>query len=129
MLDLMFEDVSKEELENEVLIETIDHFSDMKEKLDMNSQWSIFDNGPLESDQMFLEDKQYKVKYKFIESMGATMDDVKWAEVTMFAPSGSVKDLWFAANSCIKQSGTHHSYIEGFELSDNGFELNLITGS
>ena len=103
MLDMQFEDVSAEELENEIFIETLDHFAKMKEDLGMESQWSMFDGGPMSADAMLLQDKQYKVTYTYIEQMGDTMEDVTWAEVSMFAPSGSIKDLWFAANSCIKQ--------------------------
>ena len=128
MLDMMFEDVSQKELENEVLIETIDHFIAMKEELGMVSQWSIYDGGMMDADAEIFKDKQYKVTYTYITEMGDSYDDVQWAEVSMFAPSGSIKDLWFAANSCIKQSGTHHSYIENFEMQDDG-TLALVTGS
>jgi len=128
MLDMMFEDVSQKELENEVLLETIDHFIAMKEELGMVSQWSIYDGGMMDADAEIFKDKQYKVTYTYITEMGDSYDDVQWAEVSMFAPSGSIKDLWFAANSCIKQSGTHHSYIENFEMQDDG-TLALVTGS
>lgn len=128
MLDMQFEDVSQEELENEIFFETLDHFDKMKKDLGMESQWSMFDGGPMSADQLLLQDKQYKVTYTYIEQMGDTMEDVTWAEVSMFAPSGSIKDLWFAANSCIKQSGTHHSYIEGFDVNEDG-TLSLVTGS
>lgn len=128
MLDMKFEDVSQETLDDEILFETMDYFSVLKNDLGMDSVWDLPGATITSVDTMIFEDKQYKVKYKFIESMGATMDDVKWAEVTMFAPSGSIKDLWFAANSCIKQSGTHHIYIEGFDINEDG-TLSLITGS
>ena len=128
MLDMKFEDVSQETLDDEILFETMDYFSVLKNDLGMDSVWDLPNATITSVDTMIFEDKQYKVKYKFIESMGSTMDDVKWAEVTMFAPSGSIKDLWFAANSCIKQSGTHHIYIEGFDINEDG-TLSLITGS
>lgn len=128
MLDMKFEDVSQETLDDEILFETMDYFSVLKNDLGMDSVWDLPGATITSVDTMIFEDKQYKVKYKFIESMGSTMDDVKWAEVTMFAPSGSIKDLWFAANSCIKQSGTHHIYIEGFDINEDG-TLSLITGS
>ena len=131
MLDMMFEDVSQEELDDEVLGETIDHFIAMQEELGMNSQWSIYDGGMMDADAQIFKDKQYLVKYQYIQN-GYSLEDIQngraWAEVTMFAPSGSIKHLWFAANSCIKQSGTHHSYIEDFEMQDDG-TLALVTGS
>jgi len=46
----------------------------------------------------------------------------------MLAVDGTIKSLWFAANSCIRQSGTHHMYIEDFEMQEDG-SLMLITGS
>lgn len=126
----MFVDVSKQELEDEMFLESVDHYNKMKEDLGMVSQWDIHvGNGQFAADDLLLQgDKQYKVTYTYIESMGDTMDDVQWAEVSMFAPSGSIKDLWFAADSCIRQSGTHHSYIEDFEMQEDG-TLALVTGS
>ena len=126
----MFVDVSKQELEDEMFLESVDHYAKMKEDLGMVSTWDIHvGNGCLDKDDLLLKgDKQYKVTYTYIKSMGDTMDDTEWAEVSMFAPSGSVKDLWFAADSCIRQSGTHHSYIEDFEGKWNGC-LALVTGS
>ena len=126
----MFVDVSKQELEDEMFLESVDHYAAMKEDLGMVSTWDIHvGDAPLDKDDLLLKgDKQYKVTYTYIKSMGDTMDDTEWAEVSMFAPSGSVKDLWFAADSCIRQSGTHHSYIEDFEVKWNGC-LALVTGS
>ena len=131
MLDMKFEDVSQQTLDDEILFENIDNFSAMKTELGMDSQWSIYDGGPMSADAKIFKDKQYLVKYQYIQN-GYSLEDIQndraWAEVTMFAPSGSIKDLWFAANSCIKQSGTHHSFIEDFEMQDDG-TLSLITGS
>lgn len=126
----MFVDVSKQELEDELFLEAVDHYTAMKAELGMVSQWDIHvGNGVFAADDLLLKgDKQYKVTYTYIDSMGDTMDDVQWATVSMFAPSGSIKDLWFAADSCIRQSGTHHSYIEDFEMQEDG-SLALVTGS
>jgi len=126
----MFVDVSKQELEDERFLESVDHYNAMKAELGMVSQWDIHvGNGLHDKDDLLLKgDKQYKVTYTYIAEMGDTMDDVTWAEVSMFAPSGSIKDLWFAADSCIRQSGTHHSYIEDFDVQEDG-SLALVTGS
>ena len=126
----MFVDVSKQELEDERFLESVDHYNAMKAELGMVSQWDIHvGNGLHDKDDLLLKgDKQYKVTYTYIAEMGDTMDDVTWAEVSMFAPSGSIKDLWFAADSCIRQSGTHHSYIEDFDVQEDG-TLALVTGS
>ena len=118
-------------VDDEILFENIDHFSAMKTELGMDSQWSIYDGGPMASDALIFKDKQYKVTYKFIlpdATCEEIYNDQAWAEVSMFAPSGSLKDLWFAANSCIKQSGTHHSFIK-YSIADEDRTLSLTTGS
>ena len=131
MLDMKFEDVSQEELENEILIETMDHFSDMQDELGFQSIWSIFDGGPMESNEAVFKDKQYLVKYQFIMPE-ATLEDMQndkaWGEVSMLSAGGTIKDLWTAAESCIKPSGTHHMYIEDFNMQDDG-SFQLVTRS
>ena len=115
----------------------MEHWSDMQTELKMDSVWSIYDGGRMSSDTMLFKDRQYLVRYQYvrsdatIEELNADLTDGKnrtMAEVTMVAASGSIGDLWSAANSCIKQSGTHHSYIEDFQVQDDG-TLVLITGS
>ena len=147
MLDqtVTFEDVSAETIAMEfVQFEDVDadtlameHFDDMKTELCMDSVWSIWEAAALSADDLLFQDRQYLVRYQFVRSDSTCeeiYDDLQngtkssMAEVTMFAVSGSIKHLWFAANSCIKQSGTHHSYIEDFQMQEDG-SLLLITGS
>ena len=112
-----------------LFMENVDHFAKMKEDLGMVSIWDMhMGRGKQAADELVMEDRQYKVTYKYIHKMGDTFDDDEWAEVSMFAPSGRVKDLWFAADSCIRQSGTHHMYIEDFDIQEDG-TLALVTGS
>ena len=130
MEDVVFTDVDADTL-------AMRHFDELRDELNMDSTWSIWDGGCMSADKMLLGNKQYRVVYTFVRP-GSTQDDL-WAdlmdsgkrteaEVSAFAASGSVQDLWEAANSCIKQSGTHHHYIENFELQDDG-TLSLETGS
>lgn len=147
MLDqtVTFEDVSAETIAMEfVQFEDVDadtlameHFDDMQTELCMDSVWSIWEAAALSADDLLFQDRQYLVRYQFVRpdcTSEELMLDMKdggkrsMAEVTMFAVSGSIKHLWFAADSCIKQSGTHHSYIEDFEMQEDG-SLLLITGS
>ena len=130
MEDVQFEDVDADTLDME-------HWDDMKIELGMDSVWSIWETGRVSADTMLLKDRQYLVRYQFVRpdcTSEELMLDMKdggkrsMAEVTMFATTGSIKQLWFAADSCIKQSGTHHSYIENFEMQDDG-TLMLVTGS
>ena len=147
MLDqtVTFEDVSAETIAMEfVQFEDVDadtlameHFDDMKTELCMDSVWSIWEAAALSADDLLFQDRQYRVVYNHVRHDATTEEiwaDVKDggnradAQVSMFAPSGSIKHLWFAADSCIKQSRTHHSYIEDFEMQEDG-TLMLITGS
>ena len=115
----------------------MNHFVDMQEELDMNTNWSIYDMGPKGSDFAIFSDKVRKVTYEFVRSdstveelMADLADGGKrcTAQVSSFAVNGTIKALWAAAESCIKQSGTHHSYIEDFEVQEDG-SLELVTGS
>ena len=132
MLDqvINFEDIDQFQLDME-------HWDELKTELGMNSVWSIYDGGRMSADTKLFKDRKYLVRYQYvrpdctIEELNADLADHgnrSMAEVTKLAPSGSIKDLWFAANSCIKQSGTHHSYIEDFEMQEDG-TLMLTTGS
>jgi hypothetical protein len=133
----VFEDVSQEVLDDEIFMETMDHFDNMKAELGMVSIWSIYDAGCKPADWKMFSDKARTVRYQFIRP-DATMEELHydiangtksaWAEVTMVAVDGTIGSLWFAANSCIKQSGTHHMYIEDFEVNEDG-SLTLVTGS
>lgn len=115
----------------------MNHFVDMQEELGMNTNWSMYDMGPKGSDFEIFTDKVRKVTYEFVRSDSTTeelMADLAdggkrcTAQVSSFAVNGTIKALWAAAELCIKQSGTHHSYIEDFEVMEDG-SLDLVTGS
>ena len=76
----MFVDVSAKELEDEMFLESVDHYAAMKEDLGMVSTWDIHvGNGCLDKDDLLLKgDKQYKVTYTYIAEMGLTEDDTQW---------------------------------------------------
>ena len=115
----------------------MDHFFAMQEELGMTTVWSMYDTGPVSSDFNIFTDKVRKVTYTFVRP-DATCEELNndlrdgtntaMAQVSSLAVNGSIKSLWAAAESCIKQSGTHHSYIEDFEMQEDG-SLLLITGS
>lgn len=115
----------------------MDHFYAMQTELGMNSIWSLDDMGVQDADFQLFTNKQRLVRYQFVRD-DATTEDImadladggqrSMAEVTMFAVNGTIQELWRAAESCIRQSGTHHLFIEDFEMQDDG-SLLLITGS
>tara|TARA_B100000497_G_C7588472_1_gene353971 strand:- start:540 stop:944 length:405 start_codon:yes stop_codon:yes gene_type:complete len=127
---IKFEDVDTDTL-------CIEHFDDMQQELGMSTVWSMWDGGTMDADQAIFTDKMRKVTYNFVradatlEEIYADLDDNgnrSMVQVSSFAVNGTVKALWAAAESCIKQSGTHHSFIEDFEMQDDG-SLALVTGS
>lgn len=132
----MFDQAVKfEDVDYDVI--AMEHFEDMRQELDMYSVWSIWDGGCMNADDMLFTERQYRVVYQFVRDDATTEEllaDIAdggkraSAEVSMTAVSGSVKDLWRAADSCIRQSGTHHAFIEDFRVRNDG-TLELVTGS
>jgi len=114
-----------------------DHFTALQNELGYQSIWSIYDAGQVGLDFEILNKKSRLVRYEYVRPDATSAElllDMQdggkraSAEVTMLAVDGSIKSLWFAAESCIRQSGTHHRYIEGFDVNEDG-SLELITGS
>jgi len=101
------------ELEQRAVMNAMNHYHTMGVALGMNTVWDITEIGEHSADQLILGTGEYKVVYD---------------NVTAVATDSSIKALWAAAESCIKQSGTHHRYIEDFEFGEDG-TLELVTGS
>jgi hypothetical protein len=119
------------------IADSFEYWGKQQSALGYESIWSIYDAGNVDLDFEIFNNKMRQVRYEYIRPDATTeelMTDLRdggkrsSAEVTMFATDGSVKSLWFAAESCIRQSGTHHRYIEDFEMQEDG-SLMLITGS
>lgn len=114
-----------------------DHFTALQNELGFQSIWSMHDFGTKGLDFKIFTDKVRKVTYEYIRE-DATQEELMLdmkdggkrssAQVSMTAIDGSLQSLWFAAESCIKQSGTHHRYIEDFVFGEDG-TLELVTGS
>ena len=132
MLDqtVKFEDVDTDTL-------CIEHFDDMQQELGMSTVWSMWDGGTMSADHAIFTPQMRRVVYEFVRD-DATSEEIytdledggkrSMAQVSSFAVDGTVKSLWAAAESCIKQSGTHHQFIEDFKVNEDG-SLELITGS
>ena len=114
-----------------------DHFTALQNELGFESIWSMTEFGKKGLDFEVLSNKVRKVTYEYVrddattEELMLVMKDGgkrSMAQVSMTAIDGTIKSLWFAAESCIKQSGTHHRFIEDFEFGEDG-TLELITGS
>ena len=132
MLDqtVKFQDVDTDTL-------ACEHFVDLQEELGVNSVWSMWDFGTKGLDFEVFVKKMRKVTYEFVrpdatnEELMADMRDGTnntMMQVSSWAIDGTIKSLWLAADSCIKQSGTHHRYIEDFTFGEDG-TLELVTGS
>jgi hypothetical protein len=127
---MKFEDVDMDTL-------CIEHFEDLRQELGFRSVWSIWDAGMVAVDAEMFTDNVRRLRYQYVREDATTaelladMNDGgqrSMAEVTSLAVNGTVKSFWAAAESCIKQSGTHHIYIEDFQLQEDGTVM-LITGS
>ena len=132
MLDqtVKFQDVDTDTL-------ACEHFVDLQEELGVNSVWSMWDFGTKGLDFEVFVKKMRKVTYEFVrpdatsEELMVDMRDGTnntMMQVSSWAIDGTIKSLWLAADSCIKQSGTHHRYIEDFVFGEDG-TLELSTGS
>jgi len=132
-----FEDVDAETLQQEQFMDLINHYEDMREELGYQSVWSMTEFGAKDLDFQVIAKSAVRVRYQFVRE-DATIEEINadiadggkrsMAEVTSIAVTGTIGGLWRAAESCIKQSGTHHMYIEDFEFGEDG-TLMLITGS
>ena len=100
-------------MSNELEMKAINHYHTMGVALGMTTTWDITEIGEHPADQLILGNGEYKVVYD---------------NVTAVATDSSIKALWAAAESCIKQSATSHRYIEHFEQVGSGV-LRLHTGS
>ena len=134
---VVFEDVDAKIIADEDFMFAMEHFRSMREELGYNSVWSIYDAGCVGSEYPIFKNKVRTVRYQFVRN-DATSEEIyadlsdggqrSMAEVTSISVNGTIGELWRAAESCIRQSGTHHSFIEGFDVQDDG-SLMLITGS
>ena len=100
-------------MSNVLEMKAINHYHTMGVALGMTTTWDITEIGRQSASKLVLGTGEYKVVYD---------------NVTAVATDSSIKSLWAAAESCIKQSATSHRYIEHFEKVGSGV-LRLHTGS
>ena len=100
-------------MSNVLEMKAINHYHTMGVALGMTTTWDITEIGRQSASKLVLGTGEYKVVYD---------------NVTAVATDSSIKALWAAAESCIKQSATSHRYIEHFEQVGSGV-LRLHTGS
>jgi hypothetical protein len=111
----------------------MNYFFGVKEALGFETVWSMyeFDN----VDQNIFKEGVKRVCYKFY-SKDATVEELmnntaEEIEVSSFAASGSVRDIWKAAESCFQQAkalGDWHYFIEDIEINEDG-SYELVMGS
>lgn len=112
------------------------YFDNAREVNDMHSVWSIYEVTDIYAD-CAIKVAGKKVVYETIQQGASDQDiyeDLKdgghrsTVEHSMFVGGNTWMDLWKAADSVIRQSGTHHRYIEDFTMNDDG-TIELTTGS
>ena len=120
-----------EVFQEDQVMEKIRYWGDQQDALGYETVWSMWEWADI--DQNIFRDSVKRVCYQFYgknvtvkELMDGTAEMI---EVSAFAASGSVRDLWAAAESCYqqaKQQGDWHRFIEDIELRDDGsFELTM----
>lgn len=120
-----------ETFQEDQVMEQIRYWDNQREALGFETVWSMWEWSDI--DQNILRDGVKRVCYTFY-AQDATVEELmngtaQRIEVSAFAASGSVRDLWAAAESCYQQAkalGDWHRYIEDIELRDDGsWELTM----
>lgn len=124
------------EIRDQEFLDQIDYFNEVREEQNLNTVWSIHEVKDITA-KCPVNVKMKKVVYETV-SADATQEDLmldlqdggKRASVqyTSFVAGDTWLDLWKAAESVVMQSGTHHRYIEDFEINNDG-TIDLTTGS
>lgn len=113
------------------VMEKIRYWGDQQDALGFETVWSMWEWADI--DQNIFRDGVKRVCYTFY-AQDATVEQLmdgtaQRIEVSTYAASGSVRDLWTAAESCYQQAkllGDWHRFIEDIELRDDGsFELTM----
>ena len=114
-------------------METIQYWDAQREALGFETVWSMWEFADI--NQNIFKEGVKRVCYTFY-AQDATVEELlndtaQQIEVSAFAVSGSVRDLWRAAESCFqqaKQQGDWHKFIEDFELREDG-SYEIVMGS
>ena len=104
--------------------QSIQYWGEQQDALGYETVWSMWEFTDI--DQNVFKPGVRRIVYKFIRENATTeeiMNDTAWVEVSAFAASGKVRDLWAAAESCFQQAKTQgdwHKFIEDIELGEDG---------
>lgn len=120
-----------EVFQEDQVMEKIRYWGDQQDALGYETVWSMWEWADI--DQNIFRDGAKRICYTFyaqdatVEQLMA--DAAQRIEVGATAASGSVRDLWAAAESCYQQAkllGDWHRFIEDIEMRDDGsFELTM----
>lgn len=109
------------------------YFNSVRDVKEFKSVWEIDEIDDLDCVMPFTNSVGRRICYQYIP------DNTPWeqlsdpgynnnVEISTHCRGDTWMDLWEAAERLIVQSGTHHRYIEDFEMRDDG-SLELVTGS
>jgi hypothetical protein len=120
-----------EVFQEDQVMEKIQYWDAQREELGFETVWSMWEWSDI--DQNILTPGVRRVCYQFY-GKDVTVEQLMsgtagMTEVSAFAASGSVRDLWTAAESCYQQAklqGDWHYFIEDIVMRDDGsFELTM----
>ena len=115
----------------------MNYFNSLQTVYDYDSVWSMYEIEDINDTVPFENQVGRRIAYQYIRD-DATCEEIyndlenntksSFAEVSTTCCGDTWQDMWRAAEQLIKLSGTHHRYIEDFEMLADGSWL-LITGS
>ena len=115
------------------IMENAEFWDEQRQAIGYETSWSIWETPSLET--KLLTDRPRKVTYTILdpnasveEIMNDTATEIVFKTV---AKSGTVRDLWEAAETLFKKAKAHgdwHKYVEDFTAEDDG-SLTLVMGS
>jgi hypothetical protein len=120
-----------EVFQEDQVMDKIRYWGEQQDALGFETVWSMWEWTDI--DQDILRPGVRRVCYQFY-SADVTVEQLtsgtaEMIEVSAFAASGSVRDLWTAAESCYQQAkaqGDWHKFIEDIEMRDDGsYELTM----
>lgn len=120
-----------EVFQEDQIMDKIRYWDEQREAMGFETVWSMWEFADIE--QNILRDGVKRICYTFY-AQDATVEQLmngtaQRIEVSTYAASGSVRDLWAAAESCYQQAkalGDWHKFIEDLELREDGsWELTM----
>lgn len=124
------------QLEEDAVMKKINEYADIRDLNGLETTWSIFEVDDINKNCP-IKVMGRKIRYESVRPDATAfelLEDLENGgqntnvEYTTTVKGNTWLDMWKAAEEVILKSGTHHRYIEDFNIQDDGSFI-LITGS